>query len=85
MDSTDDSPASEAARGREFTDILVSSPEVAASIPSPEEMRWMVVAWIQARRSRGRRELILFGFFVLFIALAFLNVFSEWYFDQCIH
>jgi hypothetical protein len=37
MISTDDGPASEEAWERELTDVPMSSPEVGASVPSPEK------------------------------------------------
>jgi hypothetical protein len=71
MDTTDDDPASEAAWEREFTDIPVSSPEVAASVPSPEEMR---TSMNQTRRPRSRNKFFWLGLLVFAIALSLLIV-----------
>jgi hypothetical protein len=49
MDSTDDSPAGKSAWEGWFADIPVSSPDLAVSAPSPEEMR---AAENQTRRPR---------------------------------
>jgi hypothetical protein len=74
MDSTDDSPASKAAWDGGFTDIPipVSSPNVATSVPSPEEMR---TAENQTRRSRGSCNKILWlGLLVFAIAFSLVIV-----------
>jgi hypothetical protein len=72
MDSTDDSPASKATWEREFTDIPVSSPDVGASVPSPDEMR---TAENQTRRSRRScNKFLWLGLFVFAIILSLVIV-----------
>jgi hypothetical protein len=68
MDSIDDSPASKAG----WEDIPVSSPDVASSVPSPEEMR---TAENQTRRSRGScNKFLWLGLLLFAIALSLVIV-----------
>jgi hypothetical protein len=74
MISTDDGPASEEAWEREFTDVPMSSPEVGASVPSPEGMR---TAENQSRRSRRSCYKFLgLGLLVFAIPLSLLIVWA---------
>lgn len=80
MDNTDNSPASEAAWEGGFTDIPVRSPDVAASAPSPEEMR---TAHNQIRRPRRSCDkfvwlgLLLFAIVLSLLIVMAVNVGGE--------